>query len=37
MPYLEEVISPNGPSPGLDAAKALIEAEEANLVSMAAQ
>ena len=37
MPWLEEVIAPGGESPGLDSAKALIEAEEAKLVSMAGQ
>ena len=35
MPLLEEVISPNGPHPGLDAAIALVDAEEAKLKTMA--
>ena len=36
MPLLEEVIAPNGPHPGLDAAIALVDAEEAKLEAMAA-
>ena len=36
MPLLEEVIAPDGPHPGLDAAIALVDAEEAKLEAMAA-
>lgn len=36
MPLLEEVIAPNGPHPGLDAALALVNAEVTKLEAMAA-
>lgn len=35
MPLLEEVIAPNGPHPGLDAAIAIVDAAEASLQHMA--